>query len=231
MKLITLLRRLNPGYLVLLFVGVALPLLVFGKIAREVWEKEGFAFDLPPLQAIHRYSSPALDKAMVAITNAGFPMFTVPLAVIVLAVLTAKRRWLDASFLTLAVLGASAIDVLAKNFFGRPRPQLWVSPAPEFDSGFPSGHSMFSMAVMSALIVLLWGTKWRYPVLVAGTLFVLLVGVSRIYLGVHYPSDVLAAWTGALAWVLGLSAIVYAKSFRVFRPEGDAKPSVEMQRG
>ena len=56
----------------LLFLGVTVPLAVFGKLAREVWEQEGFAFDLPILEAAHRYASPGLDVIMVAVTKAAF---------------------------------------------------------------------------------------------------------------------------------------------------------------
>lgn len=64
------------------------------------------------------------------------------------------------------------------------------------------------MALPSALVVVLWPTRWRWPALAIGAVVVLAVGVSRLYLGVHYPSDVLTAWMLALGWVAGLRLIL-----------------------
>ena len=66
---------------------------------------------------------------------------------------------------------------------------------------------MGSMAVVAALVTLTWGTRWRWAVVAFGALFVALVGLSRLYLGVHYPSDVLTGWLASLAWVGGCALI------------------------
>jgi membrane-associated phospholipid phosphatase len=66
---------------------------------------------------------------------------------------------------------------------------------------------MGSMAVAAALATLAWGTRWRWPTVAAGGLFVALVGLSRLYLGVHYPSDVATGWLASLAWVGGVRLI------------------------
>lgn len=69
----------------------------------------------------------------------------------------------------------------------------------EADS-FPSGHAMGSATLAAAVVMLLWRTRWRWPALVLGVCFAVWVGASRVYLGVHYPSDILAGWTAALTW-------------------------------
>ena len=100
----------------------------------------------------------------------------------------------------LIVGGAAAINFLTKLIFHRVRPHLWPSLTPEADYSFPSGHALISLAVMVSLLLLAWPTRWRGPTLLAGGFFVLLVGLSRLYLGVHYPTDVLAGWAAGGAW-------------------------------
>jgi membrane-associated phospholipid phosphatase len=187
-----------------LFGGILLPLLAFGGIGEEVWEREGFGWDAPVLWAVHRHATPALDTAMIRITDLGGPLPMAALAALALAFLLARRQFGNALFVSLAVGGAAVLNFLAKALFQRSRPSLWPAPLPESDYGFPSGHAMGSLAVIVTLAILLWPTRWRWPAILLGLPFVLAVGLSRIELGVHYPSDVLAGWCAALAWVAGI---------------------------
>lgn len=182
------------------FFGILIPFLAFGKFAEDVWEDGGFERDVPILQFIHHYASPSLEPLMVLTTRLGSALFMLPFAAVVAFILYRKRRD-DTLFFTAAVGGVCVINLLAKLFFHRARPTLWLSPVPELDYGFPSGHAMLTMGVVFPLILLAWSTRWRCPSLVGGTLFVLAVGFSRLYLGVHFPSDVMAAWAASLAWV------------------------------
>jgi undecaprenyl-diphosphatase len=100
------------------------------------------------------------------------------------------------------------INRTVKLLLHRARPHLWASPSPELDYGFPSGHAMSSMTFVVMLAVLTWNTRWRWWVLITGSLFVILIGWTRLYLGVHYPSDVLAGWMAALSWALGVSLVI-----------------------
>ena len=197
-------RRLS---LALLFVIVLLPLAGVGALAEDVWQGEPFFFDRPILEALHARATPTLDAVMLFFSRAGAPLPMVVLFLAVLVALGARRRRGDATFFAVAVVGAMALNFVAKLLFGRARPDLWVSLAPESDYSFPSGHAMGSMATVAALVTLAWPTRWRWPVLAGGGLFVALVGLSRLYLGVHYPSDVLTGWLAALAWVGGVGLI------------------------
>lgn len=183
--------------------GVLAPLLLFGAVAEDVHEQEALWFDHLVQAAVHARASPLLDTLVYWTTNAGSALALVPADCLVFGWLWRQRRRADATFWAAAVLGTAALNLAAKHFFARMRPDLWVSRVHETTCSFPSGHAMSSMAAAAALCVLLWPTRWRWAALAAATSFVCAVGVSRVYLGVHYPSDVLAGWAASLAWVAG----------------------------
>ena len=139
--------------------------------------------------------------------------FTFAYALIV-AVLVWRKRWREASFVAICFAGSALLNLGSKRFFQRDRPSLWESIAPESTFSFPSGHAMGSMTLAAVAVLLAWRTRWRWPVALAAVAFVLLVGLSRLYLGVHYPSDVVAGWAAGLAWVAG----AYLVLFRARRP-------------
>ena len=197
--------------LLTLFVAVLVPLTLFGVLAEDVIDREGFFFDDPILLYARGLSTPGVDIFMLTMSWLGYKWGVVPLAAIVLLWLLLRRHKRDGLFFGLSVIGAALLNQGAKLFFGRERPRLWTSIAPEYNFSFPSGHAMGSMALVAALVVLLWPTRWRYPILLGGGLFVLLVSLSRVYLGVHYPSDILAGWVASFAWVMGLSSILYGR--------------------
>ncbi len=187
-----------------LFMGVFTPLVVFGELAEDVWAREGFSWDTPLLWVIHAYASPPLDTLMLLITDVGAPLPMIGFVAVLLGLLLRRGRYGDAVFAAIAVGGAALLDVLAKGLFQRHRPELWPQLTPETDWGFPSGHAMGSLAVVATLVIVLWPTRWRWLALGVGGVFVLLVGLSRLYLGVHYPSDIVAGWCASLAWVTGV---------------------------
>jgi undecaprenyl-diphosphatase len=213
--------RRRQWLLLVLFVGVLIPLFVFGELAEDVAEREQFFFDDPILLFMHRQATPWLDNAMLFFSLIGDRFGVIPADIGIMLLLLWRRRWGDALFWSLAVGGAAVLNLAAKQSFGRIRPELWLSIAPEKTFSFPSGHAMESMAFVAALAVLTWPTRWRWPVLLLGSLFVLLVGLSRVYLGVHYPSDIVAGWAASLAWVLGVSIILYG---RLMKPSPQTEP-------
>ena len=119
---------------------------------------------------------------------------------------TANRRD-TASFFGLAVGGVSLLRHIAKPWVHRRRPAMWDRMQPRRTSSFPSGHATDTMALFAALACLVWRTPWRRPLMLLGGPFVFLVGVSRIALDKHYPTDILAGWLTASAWVLGVRSI------------------------
>lgn len=189
----------NP--LMLALIGIVMPLLGFGLIAEDVLTKQIFAWDITWLETLHRSATPIWDKFMLVMTNIGDVKILSGLVAFGLLALWFNGKTRDMIFLITALFGAAAINIVLKLEFHRARPHLWNWLTPENGFGFPSGHTMGSVAVASALIVLAWNTRWRYAVLISGTVFAVLVSLSRVYLGVHYPSDVLAGWAVSITWV------------------------------
>ncbi|WP_017299538.1 phosphatase PAP2 family protein [Nodosilinea nodulosa] len=195
--------------LLLLLLGVFVPLKVFGELAEEIWEKEGgFPWDEPILLAIHSTASPQLDTVAITLTQFGVFWGVVPASIIVTLILWRQRYWRSLAYFLTTTIGAAIINIAAKLMLQRVRPTLWVSPAPELDYGFPSGHAMSSMTFVVALVILLWGNRWNWLVATLGGIFVLAIGWTRLYLGVHYPSDILAGWTASIAWAVGVSLLI-----------------------
>ncbi len=156
------------------------------------------------LKWLYSFSSPVLDTVFQVITFVGGAAFIIPVVLIAAAVLYTKVRRGDALFALFAVGGAAVINALFKLLFARYRPELWEHIVVEHGYSFPSGHAMMSSAAALAVIALLWHTAYRVPAIIAGVTYFILVGLSRLYLGVHYPSDVLAGWCISLVWVLVL---------------------------
>jgi membrane-associated phospholipid phosphatase len=206
------------GKLLLLFVCVLIPLILFGMIAEDVADKDAFAFDYPIMAALHARSSPMFDALMLGASMAGSAVGLGAFNVGIFGYCLWRRKLHAAMFWLLATLGGLLLNLLAKGFFQRTRPNFWESIAPETSFSFPSGHAMCSMATGAALVVLFRRSQWRAHVTAIAAFCVLAIGVSRPYLGVHFPSDVLAGWTAALAWVVGLAVSgAHARSWHARR--------------
>ncbi len=201
--------RRHGGRIALLFVALWLPLWVFAALAEEVREGEAFGFDQPLLQWVHALHGPLPDRVFMAFSKVGYAWGVVPFDVLLVAALAWSRRQREGLVAGIAVSGSALLNVAAKHFFARARPALWPALAPEASYSFPSAHAMGSMTLAAVLVLLAWRTRWRGWVVVAMALFVPMVGASRVYLGVHYPSDILAGWAAALAWVSGVYLVLY----------------------
>ena len=200
----------------LLFSGILLALWGFAELADEVHELEAFVFDEPILLHTRLYAGPVLDRGFVVLSWLGYQgviVFDVALTLL----LAARRRWREASFVALACMGSALLNLGGKQWFRRDRPSLWESIAPEATFSFPSGHAMGSMTLALVVLLLARRTRWRWPVATVALLFALSVGYSRIYLGVHYPSDILGGWTAASAWCLGVYALLFRGGHRPWK--------------
>ena len=213
---------------VLLLAGLAVIVVCvafFAMLADEVMEGGTQKFDDSVLLWMNRHASPVLTDVALTVTALGAGT-VVWLVVIVASVFlwSSRHRW-SVALLWVSIVGSGLINSVMKLFFNRPRPQLFPWRAPYAGlSSFPSGHSMTSMvcyATLAYLVARLEPNRFlrRFTFGVA-VLIVVMIGLSRMYLGVHYPTDVLAGFTMGLAWAsfsaLGLEALRY---FRHRKPE------------
>ena len=197
--------------LLLLLVSVLIPFIVFEELARDVRASgPGQSWDVPALQAIHRHATPAQDRIALWVSTAFSGWGTGFVALVVGVELLRRRRKREVQFVAASVVGANLLAAGAKLYFRRLRPELWEPIRRYTGFAFPSGHATSSLAFGLSMVLLAWPTRWRWPVLAACTVLVAAVGLSRLYLGAHYPSDVLAGWSastmwvGSLRWLFGL---------------------------
>ena len=212
------LARIRPRdrtELALLIGGIAFLLLLvaFMKLASEVFEGETKAFDRQILLSLRDPSDLAhpigprwLLSAALDITSLGSATVLGLTVVAVAGFLLLQGLWRRALFVLAATLGGSFLNGALKQLFQRPRPDIVPHLREAMSLSFPSGHALQSAVVYLTLGALLMQIAQRrltklYCMTVA-TLATVLVGVSRIYLGVHYPTDVLAGWLIGLSWAL-----------------------------
>lgn len=192
-----------------LFSRVALTLAVgliaiisFAFLADEVTEGDTLPYDRAILLAINSTSSTTQDAFWQTVTQLGGVV-----AVLVIVVLTSlwlfkEGRKSKSLLLLCGVGGAALLNALLKLLFERERPDLWEQIVTEASYSFPSGHAMASASLAVSIVLIAWNTKWRVWVGIGAAMYVVLIGYSRLYLGVHYPTDILAGWTMSTAWVL-----------------------------
>ncbi|MDQ2770578.1 MAG: phosphatase PAP2 family protein [Bacteroidota bacterium] len=197
---------LRPLLLVLLLAGA-----VFGWLLRAVLRSGSLPWDAPGLEFWHRHATPMLDRLAVFLTIVGNTGPMVGLGVLVLLRLLARRQWRAAGVFLGSVGGSMLLTQLIKRLVARPRPALWASIRPEHTFSFPSGHAMDTAAIATALLFMCWSLRVRGWVGVTAGLFSLAVGWARMYLGVHNPSDVLAGWAAAVAWVTAVQLLAMLK--------------------
>lgn len=196
-------------YLLLVLMGVYLPLQIAAILAVQIWQKkDGFSWDIPILMAVHSTANPQLDAIAVVLTKWGSFWIAFPILSAIALILLHKHKWRKFTYVLTTAVGNFIIKDIAKEFIHRVRPHLWTSKAPEFNYAFPSGHAMTSMTLIMILLILTWYRPWRLLVLTLGSFYLLVIAWTRLYLGVHFPSDIIAGWMVALAWAIGISLLI-----------------------
>lgn len=206
----------RPWPLVLLSL-LALSAIIFWALAEDVWFRQGFAWDAPIAMAIYRLRQPWLDGAMGMITWTGGPGAL--LGTLATAIWLWRRRRLERALLILGSYATAVAFTLAlKQVFQRPRPVLFPPLVAANGYSFPSGHTFAALILYGLLAAYLWQDGRRAPALLLMA-WGPLIGLSRVYLGVHYPSDVLASLTAGALWILpGLALMRWRRRRRAAWP-------------
>ena len=202
-------QRLLSEALLIGLLAAAAALALFSWLAREIVEGEMLTFDERIRSLVHQVASPGLTALMRAASLYGGPTILIA-GGLVAALAFAIRGWKRGALLVIVTLaGAGLLNGLLKLSFARVRPAPFFEyPLPGSPS-FPSGHALYAASVFGGLAALL-SARLRSRALqtlvwVAAILLTALVGVSRVYLGVHYPSDVLAGFSVAVIWVAAVA--------------------------
>ncbi|ARQ61052.1 phosphatase PAP2 family protein [Rhizobium sophoriradicis] len=194
--------------------SIAGGLFVLQRLTSEVLEGETFRFDETILLALRRANDLAvpigpawLTHAVDDITSLGGVTVLSLLTGLVTIYLLLDRRWPIALFIFSSVLTGWLASTTLKILIARPRPDVVPHLVEVSDLSFPSGHAMVSAVTYLTLGALLARTQryrsTRIFVLAAGVFLAVIIGLSRIYLGVHYPTDVFAGWCAGALWALG----------------------------
>ena len=181
---------------------------LFGELADDVREQETIFFDAPILEFMRTLHSDWLTMLVTWLTQLGGVMGATIIVVFGVIMLWRFGQKTSAWMLGVGVAGAALINIILKSIFARARPDLWEHLVVETFYSFPSGHAMASSALAFSLILIAWRTRWRWPVVATALIYMLVIGLTRLYLGVHYPSDVLAGWAISLAWVVIVAVVL-----------------------
>jgi membrane-associated phospholipid phosphatase len=199
------------AFAVLLLAGLLMSIfvtLIMAKIHEEIAQPFLEHVDLYLLQAIHTHDTPVLTKLAFTLSFIGSPSALGTGILIACVVLWIRRMRHDAVLLAIAIAGAALIDTILKLHFRRIRPTVAWAFVKEHSFSFPSGHSVGAVVLYGTITYLVWSHlhdhKQRTAVIACALALIAGIGLSRVYLGVHYPTDVAAGYLVGLLWLLTL---------------------------
>lgn len=212
----------------LVLLGVAIPfslliavgaIFLFAWIAEEVMEDHTRRFDTAVRGWVHQFSAPWLTQAAKAASFIGADVLVATF--IICLIVFAFLRWRRAAlWLTITMAGGLVLNLSLKYAFHRQRPTPFFVPLPHTYS-FPSGHALFSVCFYGVLAGLLSDRIKSLPVRICiwaiAIVLIAAIGLSRIYLGVHYPTDVLGGYLAATVWVSSMIAFDHVRAKRTAR--------------
>jgi undecaprenyl-diphosphatase len=191
-------RTLISGAVVATFGAVG-----FALLAQQVMRGGTDSIDQSVRMAIHAWASPLLTRAMRGVTELGQPSLLIMLGLVIVWRLYMLGRYRAATILAISAIGGEVCDQALKYSFARHRPNVFFGPQ-AMGYSFPSGHSVEACCfygVLAAILTVRARMPRKIAIWTAASLLTLAIGISRIYLGVHYPSDVAGGYAVAVVWV------------------------------
>jgi undecaprenyl-diphosphatase len=206
--------KISKKGVLLTMLAIACLLFTFGVIAANVTDDRSFAFDQRIVLALRDPVNPSapigppwVQEAARDLTSLGSIIVVSILTLSISGYLFLARKSAVAWLMIVAVFGGIALNDLLKVAFARPRPDLVYQAVRVFTSSFPSGHAELSAVTYLTVAALFAQTQSSFKIgfyfIALAAVLTILIGVSRVYLGVHYPSDVLGGWCIGAAWALG----------------------------
>lgn len=212
MQTLTLKWKRYAVSLLIGLIGVGILLRMLAEFHEETSEPLLMALDLRIQSVVHGYASPNLTRVMLALTWIGSPSLLLPGTAVIAAFLWWRRLHRDTVTFFIAMIGTGLLTVILKLYFRRLRPNVPWALVDEKSFSFPSGHSIVALVFYGSLLLLgllhlrtLW-ERLAVSVLMVGA--IVGIGLSRIYLGIHYPSDVAAGYLVGCIW---LTTVVLAE--------------------
>lgn len=214
----------------LLFVGMTLAiaaLFFFGWLASEMLEGDTRRFDETVRNIVHETAFPLLTSVMQTASFLGSTLFLTVFGVVIVIALYLRKHRRGAILFTITTVGASVLLVILKLAFRRARPEPFFDTILPASYSFPSGHSLAAFCFYGALAEILserTNKFWQQTIVwTAAVTMILLIGISRIYLGVHHPSDVVAGYAVAFIWVVTIAIgdkLIHARDKNFQESEG-----------
>ena len=193
---------------IVLILGFLLALgavLLFAWIAEQMLKGNTARFDSTVTSAIHQRSTAQLTTLMKTLTVLGSSVVMAPLAILTLTFCGIRREFHALKTLAATFVGALLLELLLKHAFHRPRPVPFFDLPTPASFSFPSGHALFSFCFFGGLVAVISprmaSRAAKLALWVLALVLTLAIGLSRVYLGVHYPSDVLAGYAAGVVWV------------------------------
>jgi undecaprenyl-diphosphatase len=194
-----------------LFPTAAAALALFSWLAYKVMRGETQRLDTVIRDAVHSWASPPLTDAMWVTTHLGSPLFVIGASLIVAWRIARGGHGREAVLLLVLIIGADALQALLKPVFQRERPSAFFGYPDPTSYSFPSGHAVLSVCFYVALAAMISpriGSRVKKAAIwAAAVLIIALIGFTRIYLGVHYASDVLAGYAAGAVWLAVVAAM------------------------
>jgi undecaprenyl-diphosphatase len=204
-------RRVLLRAIPLSLIAAIVALLLFAWMAEEVLESGTLHFDNNVRAAVHQYASPSLTIFMRGITLLGSMEVLLPAILIVLSFLLVLGKRYEAIVLAVTMAGGVILNMVLKLSFHRARPDPFFDLATPASYAFPSGHALLALCFYGVMARILSDSlksrEQRWMIWIGAVCFIGLIGLSRIYLGVHHASDVLAGYAAAIVWIGAVTMI------------------------